>query len=415
MGCSPTRPRSVVDRPCGGARSRRARCREPGPGGPARGRPAAGLCLGGGAQLDREGMHDPRTGPGGRGPRLDGRRVPDANRRARGGDRGRSCRRVPADRDRGDPRLDGFDVRRSRRRDRPDRGRHGLWLHVDAAYAGVVALLPDRRGPFAGWERADSIVVNPHKWLFTPFDASLLLTRQMPPAARRVQPRAGVPPDPGSDDPGPRHERVHTPVLGRRFRALKLWVCCAGSAWRGSAGGSRTTSRWRRSSPPGSTRTRTSSASLPCPFSTVCLRWRPGALVGHEAESELATMLDARNRRLMDAVNRTGRGASCPTLDCTAGSRSESRSATSGPRTSSSPGVGPAAARGGGARVVRARPRASIGRACARQAADLGARHTIQTVPPIDELIRIEPDLPRPPRAPGHLHDRACCSRSPRR
>ena len=57
--------------------------------------------------------------------------------------------------------------------------REGLWLHVDAAYAGVVALLPDRRAPFAGWERADSIVVNPHKWLFTPLDASLLLSRRM--------------------------------------------------------------------------------------------------------------------------------------------------------------------------------------------------------------------------------------------
>src|SRR5476651_256836 len=56
--------------------------------------------------------------------------------------------------------------------------REGLWLHVDAAYAGVVALLPDRRAPFAGWERADSIVVNPHKWLFTPLDCSLLLTRR---------------------------------------------------------------------------------------------------------------------------------------------------------------------------------------------------------------------------------------------
>ncbi|HEY8818277.1 MAG TPA: pyridoxal-dependent decarboxylase, partial [Candidatus Limnocylindrales bacterium] len=57
--------------------------------------------------------------------------------------------------------------------------REGLWLHVDSAYAGPVAILPDRRGPFEGWERADSIVVNPHKWLFTPLDASLLLTRRM--------------------------------------------------------------------------------------------------------------------------------------------------------------------------------------------------------------------------------------------
>ncbi|MGZ6273325.1 MAG: pyridoxal phosphate-dependent decarboxylase family protein, partial [Candidatus Limnocylindrales bacterium] len=57
--------------------------------------------------------------------------------------------------------------------------REGLWLHVDAAYAGAVALIPERRGPFAGWEEADSIVTNPHKWFFTPVDASLLLTRRM--------------------------------------------------------------------------------------------------------------------------------------------------------------------------------------------------------------------------------------------
>ncbi|HEV8697710.1 MAG TPA: pyridoxal-dependent decarboxylase, partial [Candidatus Limnocylindrales bacterium] len=58
--------------------------------------------------------------------------------------------------------------------------REGLWLHVDAAYAGAVAILPERRAPFIGWERADSVLVNPHKWLFTPLDASLLLTRRMP-------------------------------------------------------------------------------------------------------------------------------------------------------------------------------------------------------------------------------------------
>ena len=57
--------------------------------------------------------------------------------------------------------------------------REGLWLHVDSAYAGATALLPDRRAPFAGWERADSIVINAHKWLFTPLDASLLLSRRM--------------------------------------------------------------------------------------------------------------------------------------------------------------------------------------------------------------------------------------------
>jgi aromatic-L-amino-acid decarboxylase len=46
----------------------------------------------------------------------------------------------------------------------------GVWLHVDAAYAGVAAMLAERRARFTGWERADSIVLNPHKWLFVPVD-----------------------------------------------------------------------------------------------------------------------------------------------------------------------------------------------------------------------------------------------------
>jgi aromatic-L-amino-acid decarboxylase len=52
--------------------------------------------------------------------------------------------------------------------------RHQVWLQVDAAYAGVAAIVPELRPQFAGWEQADSIVVNPHKWLFTPMDISVL-------------------------------------------------------------------------------------------------------------------------------------------------------------------------------------------------------------------------------------------------
>ncbi|HYM84211.1 MAG TPA: pyridoxal-dependent decarboxylase [Candidatus Dormibacteraeota bacterium] len=101
--------------------------------------------------------------------------------------------------------------------------RERLWLHVDAAYAGVVATLPERRAEFAGWERADSIVVNPHKWLFTPLDASLLLSRRMPalrdafslvPEYLRTLDRS----EPVRD------VNEYTPQLGRRMRALKLWL-----------------------------------------------------------------------------------------------------------------------------------------------------------------------------------------------
>jgi aromatic-L-amino-acid decarboxylase len=57
--------------------------------------------------------------------------------------------------------------------------KYGIWLHVDTAYAGPAAILPEKRDLFKGWGRADSIVVNPHKWLFTPFDLSVLYCRDL--------------------------------------------------------------------------------------------------------------------------------------------------------------------------------------------------------------------------------------------
>ena len=77
--------------------------------------------------------------------------------------------------------------------------REHIWLHVDAAYAGVAAMLPDFRWILRDAAAADSIVVNPHKWLFTPFDLSALL---LPPHGRRprgVLARAGVPQDAGGE------------------------------------------------------------------------------------------------------------------------------------------------------------------------------------------------------------------------
>ena len=96
----------------------------------------------------------------------------------------------------------------------------GTWLHVDAAYAGAAAVCPELRHHFAGWERADSIVVNPHKWLATPMDCSALWTRRVDafrdafslvPEFLRV-----------SEEIVSLNE-VSIP-LGRRFRGLKLWA-----------------------------------------------------------------------------------------------------------------------------------------------------------------------------------------------
>jgi aromatic-L-amino-acid decarboxylase len=96
----------------------------------------------------------------------------------------------------------------------------GAWLHVDAAYAGSAAVCPELSGAFAGWERADSVVVNPHKWLLTPVGCSALWTRR-PDDLRAAFSLV------------PEYLRVReevaslsefSPALGRPFRALKLWA-----------------------------------------------------------------------------------------------------------------------------------------------------------------------------------------------
>jgi aromatic-L-amino-acid decarboxylase len=96
----------------------------------------------------------------------------------------------------------------------------GTWLHVDAAYAGAAAVCPEYRGHFSGWERADSVVVNPHKWLATPMDCSVVLTRRVD----AYRDAFGLVPEylRVSEDVVSLNE-VSVP-LGRRFRALKLWA-----------------------------------------------------------------------------------------------------------------------------------------------------------------------------------------------
>ena len=96
----------------------------------------------------------------------------------------------------------------------------GTWLHVDAAYAGSAAILPELRDHFAGWERADSIGVNPHKWLGVPMDCSVLWTRRQEDFRDAF---SLVPEFLRSPDDALNLSEVSIP-LGRRFRALKLWA-----------------------------------------------------------------------------------------------------------------------------------------------------------------------------------------------
>lgn len=183
--------------------------------------------------------------------------------------------------------------------------REGIWLHVDAAYAGPVALVPERRGPFRGWERADSIVLNPHKWLFTPLDCSLLLTRRMDVLRDAFSLVPEYLRTTGGAASG-RDYNEYAPQLGRRARAIKMWVLLRYFGLSGlrsrieeHIGLAQALAGWIDAEPD-------AERLAPVPFSTVCFRWRPARHAGHEDEATVAADLDDFNERLMARLNATG-------------------------------------------------------------------------------------------------------------
>ena len=174
--------------------------------------------------------------------------------------------------------------------------RQRLWLHVDAAYGGAAAIVPELRPVLAGAEHADSLVFNPHKWLFTPVDCSALFLRH-PEEVRRA---FSILPEYLVTREGERVTNLmdYGPALGRRFRALKLWMVLRYFGRDGLAARLREHLRlaqrfagwvdaaagWER--------------RAPVPFSTVVFRHAPDGLDDVGA--------DAHNQRILDAVNAGG-------------------------------------------------------------------------------------------------------------
>jgi aromatic-L-amino-acid decarboxylase len=174
--------------------------------------------------------------------------------------------------------------------------RHGMWMHIDAAYGGAAGLLPSHRHLLDGCERADSLVFNPHKWLLTPVDCSLLFTSR-PDVLRQAF--SVVPFYLTSAEHDVTNLMDYGIALGRRFRALKLWFVLraygadglremiAGhiamaqelAGWIDQADG------WE--------------LLAPVPLSTVCFRRHPAG-VDDEAE------LDRLNAVLVERVNAGG-------------------------------------------------------------------------------------------------------------
>jgi aromatic-L-amino-acid/L-tryptophan decarboxylase len=166
---------------------------------------------------------------------------------------------------------------------------------VDAAYAGVAAMVPEHRHLLDGAGSADSLVVNPHKWLFTPFDCSVLYCRHMDVLRSAF---SLVPDYLQTTDPSGVKNLMDTGIqLGRRFRALKLWMVMRHFGAEGLRARLAEHMRLARLFASWIDESAEFERLAPVPFSVVCFR-----AVSPSADADM----DAVNERLLDIVNRSG-------------------------------------------------------------------------------------------------------------
>lgn len=182
---------------------------------------------------------------------------------------------------------------------------HAMWLHVDAAYAGSAAVVPELRHILAGCERADSVAVNPHKWLFTPFDLSVLYCRHMD-LLRRAFSLGRLPPYLKT----PAQEKVRNGSdygiqLGRRFRALKLWMIMRYFGQEGLAARIREHCRLAKLFASWVEESNEWELMAPVPLGLICFRACP-AMDGID-EAMRNKRLDVLNEAILHGVNATGK------------------------------------------------------------------------------------------------------------
>jgi len=172
--------------------------------------------------------------------------------------------------------------------------KHGIWLHVDAAYAGSAAIVPELQHYFKGCERADSIVTNPHKWLFTPFDLSVLYCRDLGELKRAFS----LVPEylKTSDESTVKNGMDYGIQLGRRFRALKLWFVMRYFGREGLIDRIREHCRLANLFASWVEESTNFEMLAPVPFALVCFRACPEGVAD----------LDALNEKIMNDINASG-------------------------------------------------------------------------------------------------------------
>lgn len=172
--------------------------------------------------------------------------------------------------------------------------KNNIWLHVDAAYAGPTAIIPEFRSLFKGWERADSIVLNPHKWLFTPFDLSVLYCKDlgiMKQAFTLVPEYLKT-----NEEDTVKNGMDYGIQLGRRFRALKFWFVLRYFGREGLTDRIREHCRLARLFASWVDGSEDFEMLAPVPFGLVCFRACPKGVDD----------LNALNEKIMNEINSSG-------------------------------------------------------------------------------------------------------------
>jgi len=176
-------------------------------------------------------------------------------------------------------------------------GKHNLWLHIDAAYAVVAAMIPEMKWITKGWERADSIVINPHKWMFTPMDLSVYYTRK----PEILKQAFSLVPEylKTKQDDEVENLMDYGIQLGRRFRSLKLWFVIRYFGVEGLAARIRHHIELAKEFAKWIDDEKDFERMAPVPFSTVCFRYNPG----NKSEEQLNKL----NEKLLEKLNASGK------------------------------------------------------------------------------------------------------------